>query len=682
MSISSKLSLLFLTGLFPLSLQGAQKENLVVLDGGPPLSDRIASYRMEVRLDVEKKTVAGYEILTWKNQSKQATDEFWFHLYLNAFKNNRSTFIREGEFQLPWKGVPEGPERWGYTQVNSIQVLGSETQSARVVSGFESVQPDDDNRLDQTVWKVRLASPLPAGEVIQFRIDFTSKLPRGIRRTGWVKDYFFVAQWFPKIGVFQDGVWNCHQYHKVTEYFADYGVYDVSFTVPSHFVVGATGKRTDRRENPDGTTTYRYYQADVHDFVWTASPRFLEKKQRFTHPTLPPVDITLLLLPEHEHLEYRYFTAVRHAIRYFGEWFGAYPYQTLTVVDPAFNSGTGGMEYPTLVTGRAHFWTPREVLSPEAVTIHEFGHQYWYGLVANNEFEEAWLDEGITSWAESRVQREAYEPGRYMKRFFGGIPFLFRSVKIPFETAPLGAVRKSGELDVMARPGWKYRDRSSYLVNSYYKPEMTLWTLERLLGEELMLRVIRTYYERYRFRHPSTRNFIAVVNEVTGKNMDWFFEQTFFSSERVDYAVQTAKSEPIPAKEGVFDHRGSPIYVSSGEGKEKAEKEEKTYLSEAVVGRLEGARLPVEVLMVFENGEQIRRQWDGQYRWQRYQFEKPVRLKYVVVDPERKLLLDIDPTNNSRWVEKKNSFSLATKKWSAKWLFWLQNLLETFAFVM
>ena len=679
--MSTSLHFILLPVLLSSPLQGVQGKKHVSPPGGPALSERIANYRIEVRLDPSKKTIRGYEVLTWKNPTQQAIDECCFHLYLNAFKNNRSTMIRERRFEVPWKDVAEERERWGYTQINRIEVLGSETSPVPALAGFEYVPSDDNNRLDQTVLKVHLTDPLPPGKVIEFRIDFTSKLPRGTRRTGWAKDYFFAAQWFPKIGVFQDGVWNCHQYHNVTEYFADYGVYDVSFTVPSHFVVGATGKRVDRREHSDGTTTYRYYQADVHDFAWTASPRFLERKQHFTHPTLPPVEITLLLLPEHEHLEERYFTAVQHAIRYLGEWFGAYPYETLTVVDPAYNSGTGGMEYPTFLTGGAHFWTPREVLSPEGVTIHEFGHQYWYGLVANNEFEEAWLDEGINSWAESRVQKKAYEPGRYMKRFFGGIPFVFKSVKIPFETAALRRVRKSGNLDVMARPGWKYRDRTSYLANSYSKPEITLWTLERFLGEELMLRVIRTYSERYRFKHPTTRDFIAVVSEVAGRNMQEFFEQTFFSSELVDYSVETASSKPIPSREGFFDSRGFPTHVSSSEEKGSGNEERKNYLSEVVVGRLQGARLPVEVLMVFDNGEQVWRQWDGQYRWQRYQFEKPVQLKYAVVDPERKLLLDIDPTNNSRTVERKDLFSLATKKWAAKWLFWLQNLLETFAFV-
>ena len=660
------------------SSQEADQEDSGLAEDHPHLSDRILNYRIEVSLDPLEKKVTGHEILTWRNQSGQALQDFCFHLYLNAFKNNRSTFVRESSSRPLWDGIEEIPDDyWGYTNVESIQVMSDEESFRPQVIKREYIHPDDDNEMDRSVLRVELNQPLPAGEVIEFRIDFESKLPKGTRRTGWAEDYFFVAQWFPKIGVVQEGQWNCHQYHQSTEYFSDFGVYDVSFTVPTPFVVGATGKRVDQRDNGDGTTTYRYLQEDVHDFAWTGSPRFLEKKRRFSDPPLPEVDMTLLLLPEHRHLEERYFTAIQHALHYFGTWFGPYPYETITVVDPAYRSGSGGMEYPTFLTGGANFWAPEKVLSPEGVTIHEVGHQWWYGMSANNEFEESWLDEGLNSWSEARVQKYAYQPSRFMRRLFGGIPFVFNSVEIPFETGSLASVRGGGQLDVMTRTGWEYLGRTSYRVNSYSKPEMILWTLERWLGEELMLKAMSTYFQRYQFKHPTTRDFIETINEVAQQDLGWFFEQTFFSSELVDYGIETATSVKIPDPKGVFDEDQEE---PPGSEEETGEAEEQ-YLTEVVVKRFEGAKFPVEVLMVFEDGEEIREEWDGQDRWHRYRVERPVRLKYAEVDPERKLLLDIDPTNNSHYAKEEDGFALATKKWAAKWLFWLQNLLEMFAFI-
>ena len=644
------------------------------------LSDRILDYRIEVDLDPVNKTVKGHEILTWNNPSQEAVQDFCFHLYLNAFRNNRSTFIREGRFRSLWSWEDEIPEDyWGFTRVESVRVL----PSGQEVTGLDYTHPDDDNSEDRSVLMVHVDEPLPPGEAIQFRIDFESKLPRGTRRTGWAEDYFFMAQWFPKIGVLEENGWNCHQYHRSTEYFADFGVYDVSLTVPEDYVVGATGKRMSDEESPDGRRTYRYYQEDVHDFAWTASPRFLERRQVFTDPVLPEVEITLLLLPEHEHLEERYFTATDHALRYYGRWFGAYPYETITVVDPAYRSASGGMEYPTFLTGGTNFWAPANVLRPEGVTVHEVGHQWWYGMSASNEFEESWLDEGLNSWSESRVQKYTYSPSRYMVRFFGGIPFVVDSLEIPFETASLAAVRRSGQSDVMTRRGWEYRDNTSYRTNSYSKPEMILWTLERWLGEETMLEAIRAFFQRYRFQHPTTQDFIDTFNEVAPQDLSWFFEETFFSSELVDYAIETARSTRIPQPEGIFDDGWVPPSESEKEEEEDDDDQEdgqREYLTEVVVRRLEGARFPVDVLMVFNDGEEIRREWDGQDRWQKYSIQRPSRLEYAVVDPDRKLLLDIDPTNNSRY-RSSDGFALATRKWAAKWLFWLQNLLETIAFL-
>ena len=645
------------------------------------LSERIANYQIQARLDPQAKTIRGQQVLTWVNSSRSAINEFHFHLYLNAFRNNRSTFTSGLHSRGLWeKRDPIPRDFWGYTDIDSVTVTDQEGKPLQVTHR-DFIAPDDGNKQDRTVWRLRTARPIGPGGKVLFHIEFTSKLPRGTFRTGWVDDYFFAAQWFPKIGVLQGDSWNCHQYHRATEYFADYGVYDVALTVPEGWQVGATGKLVKREPGANGSVTHRYHQADVHDFAWTATTRHLSIKRTFSHPELPSVQIHLLLLPEHRHLEQRYLRAVEHGLRLYGEWFGPYPYETLTLIDPPYNSNTGGMEYPTLITGRAHFWSPPETLSPEAVTIHEVGHQWWYGLVANNEFEESWLDEGINSWAEARVQREVYPRRRLSKRFFGGIPLVFPSVKIPFETGSLPYLRRHGSTDRMVLPGWHFQSRSSYLVNSYYKPELVLWTLERLLGSEKMLQVMRTYFERYRFRHPSTPDFMATVEEVSGRDWRDFFGQTLFSSEVLDYAVTRASSEPLADFEGlekVDSHRGGDEVEST----ETAGSSSSFFVSEVVIRRQRGVQLPVQILMVFDNGEMIRRRWDGRYRWKGFRFEKMARLKYVVIDPARKLLIDIDPTNNSYWVQKpKRTVSLATRKWASKWFFWLQNLLETFAFL-
>src|SRR5262249_20709353 len=242
------------------------------------------------------------------------------------------------------------------------------------------VAPDDDNANDETVMEVPLASPVPPGATATIAIVWTAHVPRTFARTGAVGNFFFVAQWFPKLGVLQDEGWNCHQFHAGTEFFSDYGVYDVSLTLPSGWPVGATGVEREHRDE-GGQTTHRFYQDDVHDFAWTTSPDYVVHTARFEHPTLPPVEMRLLLQPEHESQAGRHFDATRTTLKYYGEWFGPYPYGHITIVDPAFQSGAGGMEYPTLFTAGTRWLAPARVLTPEGVTVHEAGHQFWYGIV-------------------------------------------------------------------------------------------------------------------------------------------------------------------------------------------------------------------------------------------------------------------------------------------------------------
>ena len=257
----------------------------------------------------------------------------------------------------------------------------------------------------------------------------------------------------------QDEGWNCHQFHSGTEFFSDYGIYDVRLTVPRGWIVGATGVEREGRDNADRTTTHHYYQEDVHDFSWTTSPDYLERTERFEHPTLPAVEMRLLLQPEHADQAGRHFSAVRHTLEHYGEWFGAYPYGHITIVDPAYHSDADGMEYPTLFTAGTRWLVAPRTLTPESVTIHEGGHQWWYGLVGSNEFEHAWMDEGFNTFSTARVEGVAYMPSYLGVRYFGGfIPYAFRDI-VPsreIDRNRMGLYRSDPKGDVSSSPSYTF----------------------------------------------------------------------------------------------------------------------------------------------------------------------------------------------------------------------------------
>ena len=675
--------------------------------GGVPepleISPRNANYEIRVRLDPESKTLEGWQRLTWTNRREVPTAELVFHLYWNAWRNSESTWLRERSWSNRF--TPKRPDRddWGWQRPESVRLMSHSGAAGPEVVGSDLTDharfeaPDDRNPHDRTVLVVPLPAPVAPGETVGLEMEWRSKIPRTFARTGFRGDYFFIAHWFPKLGVFEGPMgWANLQFHANTEFYSDYGSYDVEITVPSGFVVGATGRRTEEDEG-DGARTLRFVQEDVHGFAWTASPDFRVEERRFEEEGLPPVEVTFLYQPEHEHQVDRHLDATFAALKHYGTWYGPYPYDQLTVVDPVWGSGSAGMEYPTLFTCGTRLFNPFGGGSPEGVTIHEAGHQFWYGLVGNDEFEHAWIDEGLNTFSTARTYEEAYGERRLAVRYLQPPGarwegFLARLVpSITYDRAVFGnrlhRYRPDARSDVPATPTWRYFPGTASNI-TYAKTSLWLHTLERHLGWEVLQEILSTFFHGYRFRHPEPEDFFAVANGVaekrTGERLEWFFDQVYRDNAVFDYAVTEVRSEPVRL-EGWVVEEGSPeiggalVYRSGGEDEDGGEGDDEPVIrSEALVQRLQDGVFPVDVLLVFEDGTEIRRHWNGEGTWKLFTHQGPSKLEHVVVDPERVLLLDVDVTNNSRRLEPASPLGAA--KWASKWMIWLQDLLQTYTF--
>lgn len=647
------------------------------------ISPRNANYTIEVRLDRETKTLVGRQVVTWRNIQAAPTDELWFHLYWNGWRNNRSTWLLEDRHRGRSDREEEiGIEDWGWIEVDSAVVLGEGGQGPTDLMGSAwYLAPDDANEQDRTVWVVALPNPVLPGEEVQVELEWRAKVPRTFARTGFRGDFFFLAHWFPKLGVFEDSGWNCHQYHASTEYFSDYGNYDVTMTVPAGFVLGATGRQIARTENADRTLTYRYRQEDVHAFTWTTSPDFLEVLDRFEPGGLPAVDIRLLIQPEHRGQANRHIYATKAALSSYGTWFGPYPYGHVTVVDPPWGSGAGGMEYPTLFTAGTRLFNPFGGGSPEGVTIHEAGHQFWYALVGNNEFEDAWLDEGLNTFSTNRTMAHTYGERRYVHRFFappsteirGFLPLLLEGFSYggsPYGNR-VGRYRQYADIDRQDKPSYLYHPAGGSAL-SYSKTALWLGTLERMLGWERLQPAMSRFFDDWQFAHPRPQDFFDALADSTGEDLEWFAEQVFRSSERFDYAVESVSSVELEFDGFVDGGAEGPVY------RHESESASDLYRTEVVVRRHGGGVFPVDILLVFEDGEELRVPWDGQDRWRLVVAERPAKLMVAIVDPDETLLLDLDRTNNSFLLE--SDAGLPAVKWASRWLIWFEDFLTMLSF--
>ena len=642
-----------------------------------PGTTDVANYDIEVTLDPATRTLTGNEVITWRNPGQIPAYSIRLHLYWNAFRNTNSTWVRQR--QLAGDNALGGAAEadFGYTQITALKQIRADGSEADLPN-FRYISPDDQNRDDRSLAAADLPEGIPPGESMRLRVAWTGRFPRNFDRTGAIGRFYFVSQWFPKLGVFDAGGWTARQFFANAEFFSDFGRYDVRMTVPAGWIVGATGVEQSR--TPNGSqVTHRYVQDRVHDFAWTASPDFLDLTQRFEHPGLPPVNMRLLLQPEHEHLAERHFAAAAATLRYYGEWFGPYPYQSLTIVDPAYQSESEGMEYPTIFTGGTRWLAPRNSNDPEYVVIHETGHQWWQGMVANNEVLHAWLDEGINEYADSRVQSIAFQPNYLVQRFFGGfIPWQYRDIplKRATDTNYMNTFRRAPDRDPISTPTYLLWP-GTHQNQSYHKAALLLHTLERLHSWEVMQRVLATFFTRWQYKHPAPRDFFAVLKEVTGDDHEWFLEQAYRNSYIYDYAIERFDSSLVSWR-GLNETTSAVKPAADQPLAFEQHTLDKIYRTTVVARRLGAGQFPVDVLVTFTDGHQERERWDGRARWQHFTFDRPARAVSAQIDPERVLLLDTSFTNNSRTLEPKRDE--AATKWSLRWMVWLQDLLMTYAF--
>jgi len=627
---------------------------------------KVVDYDIRVGFRPESRTLDGREVLRWTNPSDDRVPELRFHLYWNAFRDERSTFMRElsgGRFRKE----PDA-ERFG-----SIRVTAMTWEGRDLLAGSSFAAPDDGNADDRTVLVVPLPRAVEPGETIALDISWKGTAPRIIARAGQVRDFLLAGQWFPKIGVYEPagrrgraaGGWNCHQYHADSEFYADWGDYQVAITVPERFVVASAGAPAGEHR-AGGLKTVTFEQRSIHDFAWSADPRFVVRDDVFDPASdLPaaeveraarvlgrtraellagfhPVRLRFFMQPDHVGQWTRYRDAQKWALAWLGLYAFPYPYGQVTVVDPPEDGeDASGMEYQTFYTAGTlkwlALWPLDGVLLQEDVVVHEFAHGYFYGLLASNESEEAWLDEGFATFVEVEAMDRRYG---FTVALPLGVRFTSGDQEWLFGALP--------SYDPIVLPAWQYCSNRSYGANSYYRPGLVLEQVRALLGEEAFRRSFRAYAERWRFDHPGSDDFFAVMRAAARGTaaqapLEELIAKVFHGTGSIDVRVLSARCRSLDA-DGVEAARAGAPKAKGG-----ASPPQRRFAARVLIARDGELALPVDVRLAFADGSFEVVHWDGQARWLRIERTVGSELVKVEVDPDRRLLLDRDPWNNV-WV--------------------------------
>lgn len=600
-----------------------------------------SDYKILVDFKPAKNSIDVKQEIVWINTTNHPTNEIQLHLYQNAYSNSKTLFRTNKVF----------PEE-SVTRFNISRVIvdNYETQ-------LQIIHPDIKNKYDSTSARIVLERVINSGDSVKIQIDYSQKIPLAKGRSGYSADktLFFFAQWFPKIGVYKNGQWICNQFHPFTEFFSDFSRYEVAISAPKEYMIASTGVKESSSETDQGEETHTFIQYGVHDFAWGALKDIIYREDVYRRKDGTEITIHGYIQENNEKFVTRNFNAVKNSLRFFEEKIALYPYETITFVDVTKNSGTiASMEYPTLFTFKTNEFSPIDKHSPEEVIIHEFSHQYFYGIVANNEVAEAWLDEGLANYFTSKILDEYYPQKYSYFDFFGyypikGILFLeiaeiplvytLKSFVIPSVATSFANYYNGTSYGSLADTSFKLMNRIVYNYLSYSKAEIMLQTLENYIGYERMMEVMRQYYEKYRFKHPTANDFWRTVNEHTGQDINWMYETIYLGSSYSDYKILSINNTEVGCE--VWIQRNGEIEVP-------------------------------QIIALYTDKDTLFTQWDGEDRVKKIEFVSENIVIGAEIDPERKNLFDLNFANNSylHELQIKGSLSIALK-----WFFWMQNLL-------
>jgi len=621
--------------------------------------ERVADYDIEAALDPVRHAIEGRERLTWRNRSAEPIRELYLHLYLNAFEGPGSTFALERE-RIGHRGrfrPGADPKRgeWGFIELKSV------LQGDRAVP-WTFVHPDSGPETDHTVARFDLPHAVPPGGTTVLAIEFHSQLPRVVARTGWAGSYHLAAQFFPKVGVLElpgeRGAtaprWNCHELHLFSEFYADFGSYRAAITVPRGYSFGSVGTRIAPPEETARGMVHRVFQDDVHDFAFTAWDGFA-----------PPLDgewngvrIRVLHPPEYAPAARIALEATRDALAYYSSTLGPYPYHQITVVVPPYGAlESGGMEYETFFTTVGALGPPLLDLV-RFITVHELGHGWFMGLLANNEFEEPFLDEGLNEFWNARMldgeDLQIPAPG-----LLGALGL--RTPRFSYFDLERGRGTTRFPPDPIAGNAWDRWSGESYgLV--YSRSALVFHDLERRLGGDALARGFAEYYRRWKFRHPSTADLETALARIGGETVRQWFAAQVYAAQPVDDRVDSIETvELVPRAGLLLEPDGSRVELDSAHAREREAAARAAYRAAHPAGgpgpfpwrstvqvRRYQAQVPQTVAIRFDDGVTEVLQWPAEERWHRWVLERPARVETVQLDPLREVFLDLDKLDDGR----------------------------------
>ncbi len=522
-------------------------------------------YKIKARLDPDKNLITGSETLIYTNNSPDELDKVYFRLYWNIFKENS--------------------HGWKYAQKRKMYQRLKKDYKAVVLKKFSIVLDDVeiplDYKVDDTILEAKLPRGLRSGEKIVFKIEWEEGVPLGPgMRTGVTNRCFDIAQWYPQISVYDKYGWHKDQYIGTGEFHNDFGDFEVELEIPKSFIVAYSGellnpaevlpdsvisKLGEARNNPGKIyrianfsdreikdeerktyVTWRFIARNVRDFAWSAYEKYIWDAVFWKNDEHPHGGVMIHALYFKDNEKNWKDEAVKfglHAIKFFSENFGLYVYPNAFVMS-SYAVG-GGMEYPGIVfIGYNIPNSPYRGLF--GVIVHELGHQWYPMMINNNETEFAFMDEGFNTFITTLAYESYY--GR-KNNLLDTTLWYIRSLGISTDEREYNqrqylTLAKTGYEEPIATHADHWDENYPATTAFYPKTATVMFMLQYVLGDSVFAKLMKEYYNRWKFKHPYPEDFYNLAMEVSGnKDLRWFFEQWFHRTYTCDYGIKSMRSK-------------------------------------------------------------------------------------------------------------------------------------------
>lgn len=576
-----------------------------------PRTSRNVGYRVSARLDTDTHMITGKQEVFLLNSSNAPIGTVQLHLYLNAFSSNH-TAMSHGIGQLRrMLNVPVNRHTIGYCRLLQVR------------ANFNDVT--DQIEIDETVATITLPYVIQPGESILLEMKFQTKLPRIVMRSGYADSFHMLAQWYPKLGMLtEDGSWDCPPYGPNGEFFAPFAVYDVTLDIPENFRIAATGSRVSVQPT-DGRKNVQFYAEDVHDFAAAIWDRF-----QILQRTVAGTELFVYYPPGHERLAERQMQALKGAFNWYADHIGPYPHPHYSLIDVPFcGIAAGGMEYPMVGTGFALKVFPEWFRLPEETAIHEFSHSYFQGMLASNEYREAWVDEGVTTYVTGIIMEDLYGECSFnaLERFCADV---FNRM-LDNDNGWLRYLKPD-------LPADRYPTRDAYSLASYNKVALLLKTLDNQIGTERMQAMLKDYVSRYQFAHPTGDDLLGVINAHTENRYAGLLDMVIREESYPDAAVHSVDTRTVAGFRGYVPEKGA--YLEEPLSRQKNR--------HRILLVKENMPLPVPYRVCLSNGETRRGLMPAltTVHTDTIETEPNVTIREVWIDRDRTIMIDLNRGNN------------------------------------